>query len=449
MGCLANFDCGLSRAIAARSRARPARSPRCCARTAIATTCVGKWHVTPLTETGADRPVRRLAARPRLRPLLRLPRRRDRPVLARAGARQHAASIRPGDYSHRLSPDRRSGRPGHPLSSPTTSPTIADDAVASWARAGRLPRPAPGAARPDRQVRRACSPRAGTSDARASASPARSSSASCPTGTAPAAAQRRACAPGPSCTDDERRLFTRLQARLRRDARPRRPASRAPDRVPRDGRAARRHAGRWCMSDNGASQEGGPLGIVNAMGPFNLMRRADRGEDRPHRRHRRARHPLQLPAGLGDGGQHAAASATSRTPTAAASAIRWSCAWHERASRASGELRHQFCHASDLAPTLLELVGIEPPEAINGVRQMPIEGTSFAASLADAEAPSKQDAAVLRDVRPSRHLAQDGCKAVAFHPPGNAFDHDKWELYHLDRDFNESRRPRRSASPSG
>ena len=36
-----------------------------------------------------------------------------------------------------------------------------------------------------------------------------------------------------------------------------------------------------------------------------------------------------------------------------------------------------------------------------------------------------------------RGLVQDGFKAVCFHPPGNAFDHDKWELYHLDRDFNE------------
>jgi hypothetical protein len=36
-----------------------------------------------------------------------------------------------------------------------------------------------------------------------------------------------------------------------------------------------------------------------------------------------------------------------------------------------------------------------------------------------------------------RGLVQDGFKAVCFHPPGNAFDHDKWELYRLDHDFNE------------
>jgi arylsulfatase len=36
-----------------------------------------------------------------------------------------------------------------------------------------------------------------------------------------------------------------------------------------------------------------------------------------------------------------------------------------------------------------------------------------------------------------RGLVQDGWKAVCFHPPGQPFDKDIWELYHLDRDFNE------------
>jgi arylsulfatase len=51
---------------------------------------LGKWHVTPLTEVGRDRAVRRLAARSWLRPLLRLHGCRDRPICARAGPRQHA-----------------------------------------------------------------------------------------------------------------------------------------------------------------------------------------------------------------------------------------------------------------------------------------------------------------------------------------------------------------------
>ena len=88
---------------------------------------------------------------------------------------------------------------------------------------------------------------------------------------------------------------------------------------------------------------------------------------------------------------------------------------------ARGELRHQFCHASDLAPTLLEVVGVKPPKMINGIKQMPIEGTSFARSLSKAKAPSKKRPQYF-EMFGHRGLVQDGWKAVSFHPPGNAFD---------------------------
>src|SRR5262249_32300988 len=73
---------------------------------------------------------------------------------------------------------------------------------------------------------------------------------------------------------------------------------------------------------------------------------------------------------------------------------------------------------------------------INGVPQMPLEGTSFAASLKDAQAPTKK-ASQYFEMFGHRGLWRDGWKAVAFHPPGAAFEEDKWELFHLDRDFSE------------
>jgi arylsulfatase len=111
-------------------------------------------------------------------------------------------------------------------------------------------------------------------------------------------------------------------------------------------------------------------------------------------------------------------------------------AWNQGIA-AKGELRHQFCHASDLLPTLLEIVGAAPPDTINGVAQMPIEGTSFAKSLTDATAPSKAKPQYF-EMFGHRGLWQDGWKAVCFHPPGADFAQDKWELFHLDRDFNET-----------
>ena len=46
-------------------------------------------------------------------------------------------------------------------------------------------------------------------------------------------------------------------------------------------------------------------------------------------------------------------------------------------------MRRQFTHAIDVFPTILELVGVEAPEAIGGVEQRPVEGTSFAYLLPD------------------------------------------------------------------
>ena len=85
---------------------------------------------------------------------------------------------------------------------------------------------------------------------------------------------------------------------------------------------------------------------------------------------------------------------------------------------ARGELRHQFCHASDLAPTLLDVVGVKPPDD-DQRRRSRCRSRARASPPASRTptAPSKAAAAVLRDVRPSRPV-QDGWKAVAFHPPG-------------------------------
>ena len=46
-----------------------------------------------------------------------------------------------------------------------------------------------------------------------------------------------------------------------------------------------------------------------------------------------------------------------------------------------GGTRHQYVHAIDVLPTLLDLVGIAPPDSIAGVTQSPIEGVSFASTL--------------------------------------------------------------------
>ena len=85
---------------------------------------------------------------------------------------------------------------------------------------------------------------------------------------------------------------------------------------------------------------------------------------------------------------------------------------------ARGEVRTQYAHIIDMVPTVLDLLGIEPPRAIRGVTQAPIEGVSFAHALDD---PRRQPPPrpVLRDARPPRHL--QGWLASGLPWPGPSF----------------------------
>jgi arylsulfatase A-like enzyme len=189
------------------------------------------------------------------------------------------------------------------------------------------------------------------------------------------------------------------------------------------------------LSDNGASQEGGPLGGVNLTGPRNLRaepmaeklaRIDDIGGPDTH-----SNYPLgwamasNTPLRRYKQNTHGGGI---RDPLV----ISW-----PKGIAARGELRHQFAHACDLTPMLLDIVGIEPPTHINGIAQMPLEGTSFAASLNDAAAPAK-DRPQYFEMFGHRGIWRAGWKAVAFHPPGTPYETDQWELFNLDKDFSET-----------
>lgn len=101
--------------------------------------------------------------------------------------------------------------------------------------------------------------------------------------------------------------------------------------------------------------------------------------------------------------------------------------------------RSQYVHAVDLVPTIYELLGITPPETLNGYRQSPLEGESFAATLSDAEAPGRrtQFYAMLGQ----RAVYEDGWLACTLHPPLSGwgkFEQDVWELYHVEVDRSQS-----------
>ena len=72
------------------------------------------------------------------------------------------------------------------------------------------------------------------------------------------------------------------------------------------------------------------------------------------------------------------------------------------AHQGQGGLREQFVHVIDVVPTILEAAGIRAPEVVDGIKQKPIEGTSFAYTFdaKNAKAPIAAQDAVLRDDGP-------------------------------------------------
>jgi Sulfatase len=114
-----------------------------------------------------------------------------------------------------------------------------------------------------------------------------------------------------------------------------------------------------------------------------------------------------------------------------------------------GGIRHQFAHAIDVMPTVLDLVGIEAPEEIDYVPQTEVDGVSFRYLLGSGgvDEPGRHLTQHF-EMLGSRALYHDGWKAVTFHPvgpmyddglePKAPFDDDVWELYDVTRDISES-----------
>jgi arylsulfatase len=121
--------------------------------------------------------------------------------------------------------------------------------------------------------------------------------------------------------------------------------------------------------------------------------------------------------------------------------------------RDRGGLRSQFTHAIDLAPTLLEVAGIQPPATVDGIPQMPMHGTSFAYTFADAQAPERHTQQYF-EILGNRGMYKDGwmlsCRVprtpwrfdketLAKLAPGTWHpDNDPCELYDLRSDFTQA-----------
>jgi len=112
---------------------------------------------------------------------------------------------------------------------------------------------------------------------------------------------------------------------------------------------------------------------------------------------------------------------------------------------AKGEIRPQFSHVIDIAPTILEAAGLPEPTFVNGVQQKPIEGTSMLYSFNAADAPERHETQYF-EMFGNRGIYHKGWTAVTKHKTpwelvgGNmpALDDDVWELYDTNVDWSQA-----------
>ena len=113
--------------------------------------------------------------------------------------------------------------------------------------------------------------------------------------------------------------------------------------------------------------------------------------------------------------------------------------------KAKGEIRNQYHHISDIAPTIMQAAGIKVPKTYHGVEQQPMDGVSLMYSFDDADAPNRKKRQYY-EMFGNRAIWADGWKAVTLHAKRmpwdvnvvKPFENDEWELYHVAEDFSES-----------
>jgi arylsulfatase len=111
--------------------------------------------------------------------------------------------------------------------------------------------------------------------------------------------------------------------------------------------------------------------------------------------------------------------------------------------KSRGELRSQFSHVIDIAPTVLDVAGLPEPTHVHGVQQMALHGRSMRPSFDDPSAPEHRETQYF-EMFVNRGIYHKGWTAVTRHStpwvmaPPPPIDQDVWELYGPD-DWSQSR----------
>jgi arylsulfatase A-like enzyme len=113
--------------------------------------------------------------------------------------------------------------------------------------------------------------------------------------------------------------------------------------------------------------------------------------------------------------------------------------------KGKGEIRSQFHHVIDIAPTILEAAGVPHPTVVNSAQQAPLEGVSMVYAFNDAKAAERHETQYF-EMFCNRGIYHKGWTAVTRHSvpwvmghPLPPFDNDVWELYDTNTDWTQSK----------
>ena len=200
----------------------------------------------------------------------------------------------------------------------------------------------------------------------------------------------------------------------------------------------------YIIGDNGASAEGGINGSFNAMSYFNGLAALETPEYLTARLDK-----LGGPESYNHyavGWAHAMSTPYQWTKQVAShfggtrngTIVHW-----PKGIQAKGEVRSQFSHVIDVAPTILEAAGIPEPLSVDGIAQDPIEGVSMLYAFNDAKAAERHTTQYF-EMLGNRGIFHNGWTAVTKHctpwimKPPIPLDDDVWELYDTNKDWSQA-----------
>jgi arylsulfatase len=199
----------------------------------------------------------------------------------------------------------------------------------------------------------------------------------------------------------------------------------------------------YIQGDNGASAEGGPNGLLNEMTFFNaipeefseIKRRMDELGGPTTFNH----YPIGWAHAMDTPFQWTKQIASHFGGTRNGMVMSWPARIKDK-----GTVRTQFHHVIDIAPTILDAIGVPMPAVLNGVPQKPVEGVSMVYTFDDPKAPTTRRTQYF-EMFANRAIYNDGWVAATTPPlpPWGSgatipVDDYKWELYDITKDFSEA-----------